>query len=198
MSMSRQSLVLLGVLVLGGCTGTVDPSSTPAESSRRPEATALESTVPDGKRGPELARAAQSSAPKAHRAPLTVSVAGPSRCAAGDELELIITLERTVVAPIELFVTLPKGAELVRGKLSEALPEGAESVERRLLIRLPEGVPSDDVEVTAHLQVRGAGAHGRAFYRFGRAEPKLPSPRRAGPSVVVGGKNLGPAIPLDR
>jgi hypothetical protein len=59
-------------------------------------------------------------------------------------------------------------------------------------------VPAADVRVTVDARGIGYGVHATSAYRFGRPEPKLPQPPRAGPPVIVRGRSVGSPIPLGR
>lgn len=59
-------------------------------------------------------------------------------------------------------------------------------------------VPAADLTLVADAQGTGWGAHAEAPYRFGRPEPTPQGPAAAGPNIIVGGIDLGPAVPAGR
>ncbi len=67
---------------------------------------------------------------------------------------------------------------------------------RVLVVHLANGVPANDVHVSVDSGGTDYGVHATAAYRFGRPEPTLPQPPRAGAPVKVNGKTLGTPIPL--
>jgi hypothetical protein len=135
------------------------------------------------------------SASRPQRSPLSLAVEGPSSVTAPSEIDLTIVLHRlwNTLDPVVLSVDLPPGARLISGSTSETLAPSSLSPTRSLRIKI-DRVPSADLVVRADLGGQAYGAHARAVYRFGRAEPKLAQP--AGSVVAIGGRPIGKVIPL--
>jgi hypothetical protein len=127
-----------------------------------------------------LAFAVPAAALAGHLAPLTLSVSGPEAVHAGQRITLDVTIHRRGLAgaPIQLATTLPAGATWVAGALTEIIPDdGAHVVTRRIELQLGSAVPAGDVVVTMDVTGAAGGLHATAVYRFGRPEPRLPTPR---------------------
>jgi hypothetical protein len=127
--------------------------------------------------------------------PLTVQIEGPQSPAANSDLDLAIKIvrSRATDVPVALSITLPAGATLITGKSAETIVDAsAATIERRIRVHIG-AVPADDLLVAADSKTASSGAHAEKAYRFGRAEPKLPQPTPAGPSLKVKGKGMGGA-----
>ncbi len=135
--------------------------------------------------------------PRLQRAPVVVWVDGPAQVQAGSELTLRVTIERNAGSdPLDLNIVLPAGAVLVSGQTQERITGDARHVERTLGLRLTGAIPAADLDVSVDSRGIGYGVHATSAYRFGRPEPKLPQPPRAGPPVMVRGQSVGNPIPL--
>lgn len=181
----------LVVLILGlaaGCSAatTTDSTATGASPSSRSNATATGAT-----------RAPTRRDVRRNRAPVIVSVSGPSSVVAGDTVILNIEIEQLAQgADARLKVELPRGATLVDGELNESLTSDVAAIFRQIVVQLPNGVPQEDVRVVVDSTGINFGAHAQARYRFGRSAPSLPAPPRVGTPLRVHGVSLGASIPL--
>ena len=187
MHSSRLSFTVGALLsAFTSCTGPTEPTS------HATTATAEAAAAPAAPHTP-----ATPSTREPARAPLLLTVSSSGSMESGSDLDLKIVIDRTTPSdPTQLNITLPQGADLVSGALAETITDAVPHVERVVRIHLPNGVPASDVRVTAHTAGVGYGAHAAASFRFGRAEPLLAQPVRAGAPLLVGGKSLGQAIPV--
>ena len=127
--------------------------------------------------------------------PLTITLEGPSLIAS-DEIEVRAIVERRTRAAFVLVVRLPPTVRLVGGVRIERINGPERRLERTFRLRLSNGIPLQSVLVVARAGGRAQGVRASAEYRFGRAEPMLERPERAGPRLRVQGHDLGNAIPL--
>ena len=121
-------------------------------------------------------------------APLTVTVSGPDKVMAGEQITITVTLNRSAVnsVPIDLAVQAPSGTALVSGVPTERIVNAdAASIARTYRLRI-DRIPTDDFIATADVRGTGYGAHATGQYRFGRPEPKLPQPGL--PPIGPGGR----------
>jgi len=99
--------------------------------------------------------------------------------------------------PLQVTVTLPPGASLVRGPARWVVqPAAPGTVNETVLEVLAPAVPADDLVLVADAQGEHAGVHAEARYRFGRPEPSPPSPPLTPRDVVIHGHNLGRAVQM--
>jgi hypothetical protein len=79
---------------------------------------------------------------------------------------------------VRVAARLPDGVRLVQG-LAEVHVDASVSAMHAFEYEVAQdaGTPSEDVEFTGVIEGVGFGAVGRAFYRFGRPEPRLPPAR---------------------
>jgi hypothetical protein len=114
------------------------------------------------------------------------------------QIEAILERRVRLDAPIGVRVEVPSGLRLVSGQTSFQVPAQMQPGETKVLFEFSHaGPPPEDLKVVADSTGASMGVHASDSYRFGRPEPKSPRPRPEGPSIVVGDKDLGPAIPLD-
>ncbi len=97
--------------------------------------------------------------------------------------------------PLTLSVTAPAGVRIERGAASFALPSAAQQAVADYDYELSYArTPDDDVLLSVDGDSESMGVHGRAAFRFGRAEPVGPQPVADGPGLVVGGRDFGRAV----
>jgi hypothetical protein len=131
-----------------------------------------------------------------HQSPLSVTLKGPSRVRAGQDIELFAEVEQHAGSqPVQLSLELPEGTRLVSGSPAQVLPGGSAKLQRRFVVHV-ERVPGRDIELLAATDGASFGARARGAYRFGRPEPRFAEPPRAARPLMVGGKNLGRPIEL--
>lgn len=98
--------------------------------------------------------------------------------------------------PLTLTVTTPPGVVVSRGATRLSLPPSSQQQNLEYEYELTyTGTPSDDVLLSVDGDTEAMGVHGRAWFRFGRAEPLGPRPGATGPALVIGGRNFGAAVP---
>ena len=112
---------------------------------------------------------------------------------------LIARVERraALTFPLQLSVRLPAGTALVSGRGRLTLPPNAEAaVDEELMTFTYAQTPEDDLELLIDGVAIDVGIHARAAYRFGRSPPQHRVVAPTGPELWVGGKNLGPSVPV--
>jgi len=177
-------ILYFAALSLSACHESTQPA--PSTQSSPPLAT------------PESApSAAQDPVLGPHRSPVTVKLLGPEQVSAGQDIEVVAEVAQFVGsnAAVQLHLQLPAGARLVSGNETEQLPSGNGKLTRRFVLHL-DTVPLSDIEVFATTKSNSFGARAKSVYRFGRPEPRLADPPRAGSPLVVSGRNLGNPIQL--
>ncbi len=98
--------------------------------------------------------------------------------------------------PLTLTVTVPNGVRIERGAASTLLPPATQEPTLELEYELSFAhTPDEDVTLSVDGDTDAMGLHARAPYRFGRPEPEGPRPVASGPAIVLGGLNLGRAVP---
>jgi hypothetical protein len=132
--------------------------------------------------------------------PLRARLTGPDDVVNGQQLDLVVQLDRTAAfdQPVAATLTLPQGVRLAPGsdKGAQTFVRQAADRELRYTVNV-ERVPSEDVVVTLDAQGVGAGYHAELRYRFGRAAPAQQAAITTGPSVRVGQRELGPAVRVE-
>lgn len=135
--------------------------------------------------------------PHPHRTapPLRVTVSGQGDAGA---LELVVRLHRPApdAVPMTLRVQVPKGTEVLSGRLDETIVDDAQTIVTRVVIvKLPR-VIEDDITVTAEARTSAWGAMAEARYQLVARAP-VKAPRVSGP-VLRGpaGRQLGRPVPL--
>ncbi|MEO7093501.1 MAG: hypothetical protein ABI175_09640 [Polyangiales bacterium] len=133
--------------------------------------------------------------------PLFVKVKGPASLAVDSDVEIDVEIVRTAPdsAPMQLMISVPSGAQLVKGLATESIVDTTStSVHRVLTVHVGGTMPSADVVVTVDSSGPGMGVHATNAYRFGRPEPKLAQPVPGnGPSLSAKGVKLGKPIKAD-
>ena len=175
----RTKLALLaGLLVLGSC------SRPQASTVHAPEPAAMTSALPER---------------LAHHAPVRITWNALGVPTVRVPLALVARVEylSTVPAPLEITLRLPAGTTLLRGSTRWVLPPSSPgSIHDTELLLAFATLPTDDLVLVVTLEREGYGLHAEVPYRFGRPEPRRPVPVAEGPSVRLGGRNLGPSVPL--
>lgn len=109
--------------------------------------------------------------------PMTLELAAPySAPSPGERVRLELKLTRRGGWPgdVVLRADVPPGATLVEDGALEPMPDtGPGQTIRTLELQLGPTIPAQDLLVTAKLSGDGFGVTSRAYYRFGRPEPKL-------------------------
>jgi len=109
--------------------------------------------------------------------PMTLELAAPhSAPSPGARVRLELKLTRRGGWPGDLVLRadVPPGATLVESRALEPIPDtGPGEIIRTLELQLGPSIPAQDLLVTAKLSGDGFGVTSRAYYRFGRPEPKL-------------------------
>jgi hypothetical protein len=129
-------------------------------------------TAPDGRpqaSAPPLETSVNSSAP------LVLSLDGPKVVEAGQEVDLVIHVERRGewTRPVLLHAALPAGVTRLEGVTDSTIaPEAPRATAQHLRI-LVQRVPATDLVVTATAGGEGWGVRAEKHYRFGRPEPRL-------------------------
>ena len=99
--------------------------------------------------------------------------------------------------PLQVSVELPPGVSLVRGPARWIVqPAAPGTVNETVLEVLAPVAPADDLVLVADAQGEHAGVHAEARYRFGRPEPRPPSPPLTPSDIVIHGHNLGRAVQM--
>lgn len=133
--------------------------------------------------------------------PLFVKVRGPVSLVANSDVEVDIEILRTApdATPMNLMITVPTGAQLIKGLASETIVETTStSLHRLVTVHVGATIPTDDVVVTVDANTPGSGVHATNAYRFGRPDPKLAQPQPgAGPTLSAKGIKLGKPIKAD-
>jgi hypothetical protein len=133
--------------------------------------------------------------------PLFVKVRTTTLPKVDTDLELDIEIVRTAAdaVPMKLMITVPSGAQLVKGLASESIVDGTStSVHRFVTVHVGATLPTSDVVVTVDALGAGTGVHATDAYRFGRPEPKLAQPVPGnGPALSAKGVKLGKPIKAD-
>ena len=181
---SLTTLAAIGLLAMACNDRTESPTSNSAQPKQQ---------VPEQVPEQPAKEAVPSSAISA---PLVAKIDGPSDVDHLTEVELQVSIERTLIneAPMKFMLEVPSGAKLVEGNPVETIVD-AESATLVRHFRLSFGsVPADDVVATVSVKQPGWGVHATAKYRFGRPAPTLPKPERADFELGVGGRVLGSPI----
>lgn len=187
---------LLGLMAFVGCgrsPGGADRSAPSASS-------------PSGAVAPSLPSGASAIAPvvtaaRPGHSPLRITWEPHGAPTAGRSLALTARIERAAHfdRPLRVVVRVPAGARVDRGPLTLDLPPSptprVDAVEYVLALAT---VPTSDLVLLADVRGTDWGAHAEVAYRFGRPEPTVRGPAAEGPRVVVGGIDLGPAVPAGR
>ena len=131
-------------------------------------------------------------------APLVVKIDGPSEVDHVSEVDLELSIQRTLIneAPMKFTLTVPPGAKLIEGISSETIVDAESALIVRQFRLSFDSVPDADVVATVSVKQPGWGVHATDKYRFGRLAPKLPVPQRADFELGVGGRMLGAPIVL--
>ena len=117
----------------------------------------------------------------------------------GHRASLRARVERvpSLALPLMLTVTVPPGAALVVGSRSVSLPPPSPNGPTEFTYELTyASTPSEDLLVAVDGESEAMGVHGRASFRFGRAEPETPVALPTGPSLILNGRNFGPSVPV--
>jgi hypothetical protein len=128
-------------------------------------------------------------------APLHIEATGPQTAAPGSTIDVQLRIERRVpsAVPMVVRVTLPAGAELVKGmRVENILDPVSPIVERSFQVSMG-AVPVDDIVFELDQGGPSMTTHARAAYRFGRAAPRLPEPQ-VGPTIDPTGPM--PIVPI--
>ena len=148
---------------------------------------------------PVAESAAPSPAPLAEgpRAPLVVIWSEKELAAHSATLEARVEYRGRFTLPVHLAVKVPAGATLVSGPAELELPaqETATTVATEYKLSFAS-VPAGDLLLVADARGEASGVHAENVYRFGRPAPAPVVPNATGPSVKLGGHDLGPSIPL--
>jgi hypothetical protein len=192
-------------LVCGGVPATaIDDTTNPSASypypSQQPLCAGPPAPLPRSAE-PTLPNASLRAAPQApelgpHRSPVTVTLRGPERVSAGQDVEILAEVEqRTGSAEVRLELRLPAGVRLLSGEGAEMLPSGNGKLVRRFVVHV-DRVPTSDIQAVASTQSKAFGARAEGAYRFGRPEPRFAQLLRGARALTVGGKNVGRPIQL--
>ena len=183
------SRLVLQLVALAGCArlpGGADPAARHAQTALRVDT----SLSPSADRVPRSGRASLRVTWEPHGTPF-----------ASGSLALTARIERgaNFDRPLRMVVRVPAGARADRGPLELDLPPSptprVDTVEYVLALAT---VPAADLVLVADARGTGWGAHAEVPYRFGRPEPAVQGPAAEGLRVVVGGIDLGPAVPAGR
>lgn len=134
------------------------------------------------------------------RAPLVVSVEGPSSVAVGTTIDVVAHIRRqpATAIPFDVTIEVPKGAIVIAGSASERIVDAASAtVDRSFKLRI-DALPLGDLVVNVDQRAPGFGVHAVGHYRFGRPEPKLPQPHHASAPLGFNGTPLGRSISMSR
>lgn len=131
-----------------------------------------------------------------HQSPVTVTLRGPDRVSAAQDVEIFAEVEqRAGSAEVRLELQLPEGVRLVSGEDAEVLPSGNGRLLRRFVVHV-DRVPVTDIQAVASTQSKAFGARAEGAYRFGRPEPRFAQLLRSARALKVGGKDVGRPIQL--
>ncbi len=142
------------------------------------------------------ARAADNAAPEL---PLRVRWRVISDAGGRLVVDAIVVRRAQLRFPVSVRVQVPAGLTLVSGPPAFVVPADGRTGESvtRLELSYHGAPPAGDLELVGDAVGTGVGIHATDAYRFGRnVEVKRPAP--AGPSVKIGDKDLGPAVPIGR
>jgi hypothetical protein len=133
--------------------------------------------------------------------PLFLKVHAPATLGTDVDVDIDVEILRTApdLVPMQLMVSVPSGAQLVKGLARETITDGTStSIHRVITVHVGPTVPATDVVFTVDANGAGTGVHATNAYRFGRPEPKLaqPSPGQ-GPALSAKGIKLGKPIKGD-
>ncbi len=135
------------------------------------------------------------------RVPLVVTWEAQGEPRAGETFVVTARLARrgNFDQVLHVSVRVPDGARVVRGSTALDLPPTAaprvDSIELALALAT---IPAGNLVLVADATGVGWGVHSEVPYRFGRSAPSVAGPAAQGPHVVIGGVDLGPAVPAGR
>jgi hypothetical protein len=135
----------------------------------------------------------------APRAPLQVRWNVLSDAGGRLKVEAVIERRSALRSPVTVMVEVPAGLQLVSGQTTLEVPADAPAGASSLALEFSyTSTPLADLVLVADLAGARMGVHAVASYRFGRPEPTQARPAPTGPSLQVGGRDLGPSIPLGK
>ncbi len=124
-----------------------------------------------------------------------LEVDGASGVQANSVVDVRLKISRNMIteAPMKLVVKLPEGATLELGLISETIIDAQSSeIEKNYRIRIGQ-VPVGDVLFEMLTGTGPVVTRSEAAYRFGRPEPKLPTPATSGP-ITLNGMKIYPVM----
>lgn len=163
--------------------------------------------------GPTEATAAEAHARDASMSGLTARIPAPMSVgwtvveASSGRVRLLAEVERRMGfgAPVEVRLSLPRGAELLEGPSDFTVPEGSGGDVRTVayVVTFATGaLPTEDLVLVAHAEGASFGAHAEQRYAFGRRPAAAPRPVPDGPvlspSVMMGDQAPAPASDSDK
>jgi hypothetical protein len=178
----------------------VSACSTTAEPQARPPAPAQVTAAAAPAPGPAPAPAAEKPEFEARSpggAPVVVKLVGPDKVTPGKPVELKVVIERVVKGtPLFLKISLPPGASLASGQMSERIDDDGDRIERTIVLNMVGKTPADDVKIAVDTGAEHFGAHATASYRFGRPVPKMADPALHDAPLIINGQDFGATIPI--
>lgn len=134
------------------------------------------------------------------RAEAPVVVSWVVKSAEAGRVSLVARVDRRapLAVPLKVSVVVPANVKVVSGQTAFELPASREAeVTERSFVFSFDQVPSEDLRLVAEVHEESFGLHAEDVYRFGRPAPVVEGPQRSGPSIQVGGHDLGQGVPLN-
>lgn len=100
-----------------------------------------------------------------------------------------------IIDSVTVTLQVPPGVELLEGESKQTVRklENEHLQTLRYVFRVRE-TPKEDLVLVADVQGEGFGFHSADPYRFGRPPPEVAPVQRLGPTVKIGGVEIGPAV----
>lgn len=147
---------------------------------------------------PTTPGATTTTAATAKRAPLQLTLSGPTQPKAGEPLPLTaqVTRNQPFSVPIDVTLRLPEGVRLMEGESVQQILPSADAGTRSLrFVIVADPLPSEDITLVLDAHGQGFGFHTEKAYRFGRPQALTPSVP-LGEALKVGSHNAGPSVKL--
>lgn len=109
-----------------------------------------------------------------------------------------VTRRAPLAVPLKVSVIVPATVKVVSGQTAFEVPASREAgVTESPFVFSYEKAPLEDLRLVADIREPGFGLHAEDVYRFGRPVPVVEVPKAVGPSIEVGGHDLGQGVPLN-